>query len=69
MFWLRNKKNNFQLHILIWGPEILTVIMIFLILKAVNIASNFFEMFRFLYQASTCKKQGNFLFQEKAKEK
>ena len=26
MFWLRNKKNNFQLHILIWGPEtVLTV--------------------------------------------
>ena len=21
MFWLRNKKNNFQLHTLIWGPE------------------------------------------------
>ena len=20
MFWLRNKKNNFQLHTLIWGP-------------------------------------------------
>ena len=20
MFWLRNKKTNFQLHILIWGP-------------------------------------------------
>ena len=22
MFWLRNKKNNFQLHTLIWGPDI-----------------------------------------------
>ena len=22
MFWLRNKKNNFQLHTLIWGPVI-----------------------------------------------
>ena len=22
MFWLRNKKNNFQLHTLIWGPEL-----------------------------------------------
>ena len=21
MFWLRNKKNNFQLCTLIWGPE------------------------------------------------
>ena len=21
MFWLRNKKNNFQLRTLIWGPE------------------------------------------------
>ena len=21
MFWLRNKKNNFQLRILIWGPK------------------------------------------------
>ena len=21
MFWLRNKKNNFQLHTLIWGPD------------------------------------------------
>ena len=21
MFWLRNNKNNFQLHTLIWGPE------------------------------------------------
>ena len=21
MFWLRNKKNNIQLHTLIWGPE------------------------------------------------
>ena len=21
MFWLRNKKNNFHLHSLIWGPE------------------------------------------------
>ena len=21
MFWLRNKKNNFQLRSLIWGPE------------------------------------------------
>ena len=20
MFWLRNKKNNFQIHTLIWGP-------------------------------------------------
>ena len=20
MFWLRNKKNNFQVHTLIWGP-------------------------------------------------
>ena len=20
MFWLRNKKNDFQLHTLIWGP-------------------------------------------------
>ena len=20
MYWLRNKKNNFQLHTLIWGP-------------------------------------------------
>ena len=20
IFWLRNKKNNFQLHTLIWGP-------------------------------------------------
>ena len=24
MFWLRNKKNNFQLHTLTWGPETLT---------------------------------------------
>ena len=24
MFWLRNKKNNFQLHSLIWGPELST---------------------------------------------
>ena len=23
MFWLRNKKNYFQLHTLIWGPECL----------------------------------------------
>ena len=22
MFWLRNKKNNFQLHTLIWGPGV-----------------------------------------------
>ena len=22
MFWLRNKKNNFQLHALIWGPDV-----------------------------------------------
>ena len=22
MFWLRNKKNNFQLHTLIWGPDL-----------------------------------------------
>ena len=22
MFWLRNKKNNFQLHNLIWGPDL-----------------------------------------------
>ena len=22
MFWLRNKKNNFQVHTLIWGPGI-----------------------------------------------
>ena len=21
MFWLRNMKNNFQLHTLIWGPD------------------------------------------------
>ena len=21
MFWLRNKKDNFHLHTLIWGPE------------------------------------------------
>ena len=21
MFWLKNKKNNFQFHTLIWGPE------------------------------------------------
>ena len=21
MFWLRNKKNNFLLHTLIWGPD------------------------------------------------
>ena len=23
MFWLRNKKNNFQLHTLIWRPDIM----------------------------------------------
>ena len=23
MFWLRNEKNNFQLHTLIWGPAFL----------------------------------------------
>ena len=22
MFWLRNKKNNFQLRTLIWGPDV-----------------------------------------------
>ena len=26
MFWLRNKKNNFQLHTLIWGSEILNIL-------------------------------------------
>ena len=25
MFWLRNKKNNFQLHTLILGPELFKV--------------------------------------------
>ena len=24
MFWLRNKKNNFQLPTLIWGPAMIT---------------------------------------------
>ena len=28
MFWLRNKKNHFQLHTLIWGPG---VVMLWLI--------------------------------------
>ena len=26
-FWLRNKKNNFQLHTLIWGPELLFILL------------------------------------------
>ena len=26
MFWLRNKKNNFQLCTLIWGPELVCYI-------------------------------------------
>ena len=25
MFWLRNKKNNFLLHTLIWGPDDSTI--------------------------------------------
>ena len=25
MFWLRNKKNNFQLCILIWGPDMVEI--------------------------------------------
>ena len=25
MFWLRNKKNNYQLHTLIWGPVLLNI--------------------------------------------
>ena len=28
MFWLRNKKNNFQIHTLIWGPELNDPLMI-----------------------------------------
>ena len=27
MFWLRNKKDNFQLRTLIWGPDILRVVL------------------------------------------
>ena len=26
MFWLRNKKNNFELGALIWGPDIIIVL-------------------------------------------
>ena len=30
-FWLRNKKNNFHLHILIWGPEVLYIERVFIL--------------------------------------
>ena len=32
MFWLRSKKNNLLLHTLIWGPALVVVIGLFLIL-------------------------------------
>ena len=32
MFWLRNKKNNLLLHTLIWGPALVVVMGLFLIL-------------------------------------
>ena len=35
MFWLRNKKNNFQLHTLIWGP----------VSKFVFLNKNIFDLF------------------------
>ena len=32
MFWLRNEKNNLLLHTLIWGPALVVVMRLFLIL-------------------------------------
>ena len=32
MFWLRNKKNNLLLHTLLWGPALVVVMGLFLIL-------------------------------------
>ena len=36
MFWLRNKKNNFQLRTLIWGPGMIDFILLFSISDQVD---------------------------------
>ena len=40
MFWLRNKKNNDQLHTLIWGP---------------GLRETFYSVFSYLLQAKACR--------------
>ena len=34
MFWLRNKKNNFQLRTLIWGPENTKILTIYALIDS-----------------------------------
>ena len=46
MFWLRNKKNNFQIHTLIWGPVNREAILLYQVHTKPNSLQHFDVLFK-----------------------